>query len=708
MNNTRETRQPVGVISGESRPSSFIFTLNPSAIILLHDYVYFEVDDTPPGMNKPVRVKVVAQVQSLRRIALGVAPEHPWQVLEKMSIPGGDTVIAYARVLGYKWRGSIHVPRRAPPIGSRVYYAPDSLLAEFFSVDKERRIHIGYLVSRPSVPAYLDLEGIKRHIAIIAATGAGKTWASIVLIEELLKKGATIVVLDPHGEYTSMKTSIHRLGSSFRESVRIVKGHRDQEGDIQYRIGIPGLSADELADAAGVPKKATKIRAIMGSAKIVSEWLSTTTRDSSWIELDGIIRVLQEAIDVVEKSKLSKSNGLSVFGRKLIGRLLGLGNGNGPSNSYVKLAENNKKLEKALRLIWLSIERDSSPGYDAIRYLEELKKIGVYSSVGTPLSEIVAPSSVTIVNLAGLRNIVQDHIAYDIMKRLFEARIRFIRRLGGESYQQPVVIIMEEAHRFIPPRGQSQTKTREIASQIASEGRKFGVYMVVITQRPSRIDQDVLSQMQNQIILRIVNPRDQEAVRDSSEQLSQDLLENLPGLNRGEAVIVGPMTSAPLMIRLRDRVLEYSGQDIDLVDAWSRVKELETEHLLLEREILARLSRVASRRYEDIPSYIGELLGVKPSSREVVDALEYLRSGEVWVSQSYDPSVLFGEVIYRGEIFRVKTDLGEKFYKCSCRAERVCSHVVALLLKAIIDGLVESSILETRFTELQEIWGERY
>jgi len=708
LNNTRDARQTVGVISGESRPDSFIFTLNPSAVLLLHDYVYFEVDDTPPGANRPVRVKVVAQVQSLRRVALGIAPEHPWQVLEKISIPGGDTVIAHARVLGYKWRGAIHIPRRAPPIGSKVYYAPDSLLAEFFSVERKKRIHIGYLVSRPSVPAYLDIEGIKRHIAIIAATGAGKTWASIVLVEELLKKGATVVVLDPHGEYTRVKDSIHKLGTSFRDSVRIVKGHRDQEGDIQYRISIPELSADELADAAGIPTRATRIRAVVSSAKVISEWLSATTGSNSWMELDGIIRVAQEALDVVENSKLSKSNGLSVFGRKLISRLVGVGNGNGSSNGYVKLVESNKKLEKALRLMWLSTERDSSPGYDAIRYLEELKRVGVYSSTGTSLSEILSPRSVTVVNLAGLRSIVQDHIVYDILRRLFEARIRYIRRLGGESYQYPVVIIMEEAHRFIPPRGQGQTKTRDIASQIASEGRKFGVYMVVITQRPSKIDQDVLSQMQNQIVLRIVNPRDQEAVRDSSEQLSQDLLENLPGLNKGEAVVVGPMTSAPLMIRLRDRVLEYSGKDIDLVEAWSSSYELSTRYSLAERDILSKISRQTSRYYEDLLSYVEELLGVRPSRSSVEVALQFLDEGEVWVSPSYDPSILFGEVVYRESVYRVKIDLGERFYKCSCRSSRLCSHVVAMLLKASIDGLVGRGLLESRPTDLQEIWEKRF
>jgi len=93
---------------------------------------------------------------------------------------------------------------------------------------------------------------------------------------------------------------------------------------------------------------------------------------------------------------------------------------------------------------------------------------------------------------------------------------------------------------------------------------------VVVTQRPSRVDPDVMSQMQSQVIMRIVNPKDQEAVRDSSEQLAQDYLDNLPGLDRGEAVVLGPIVKLPAVIRLRDRLLDYGGADISLVEAWRR------------------------------------------------------------------------------------------------------------------------------------------
>jgi len=82
------------------------------------------------------------------------------------------------------------------------------------------------------------------------------------------------------------------------------------------------------------------------------------------------------------------------------------------------------------------------------------------------------------------------------------SRINYVRDLRDPKYPYPVVVIVEEAHRFAPPT--KSTLAHSIINRIAAEGRKFGVYLIVITQRPSKIDQDILSQCQNHAILKIV------------------------------------------------------------------------------------------------------------------------------------------------------------------------------------------------------------
>ncbi|WP_243680872.1 DUF87 domain-containing protein [Vulcanisaeta souniana] len=98
------------------------------------------------------------------------------------------------------------------------------------------------------------MNGLRRHLAIIASTGSGKTWSSIILIEELLRKGATVLVIDPHGEYTHIRNSVSRLGPQFVDRVTIISASEGGTGDLRYRINLLRVQPDVLADVAGVPR----------------------------------------------------------------------------------------------------------------------------------------------------------------------------------------------------------------------------------------------------------------------------------------------------------------------------------------------------------------------------------------------------------------------------------------------------------------------
>ncbi len=674
---------PIGKIVGDSRPDYFIVSLDPSRVPPLYDYVYVEVEEVPPGEEEKRVVKVIAQIRSVKRVAPGIGPEHPWQIVQRLVLPSAsDTVIAYAKVLGYKWRGRILFPRKAPPVGSWVYLAPDELLEEFFSVEQRRRLHIGYLITRPTVKAYLDIEGIKRHVAIIAATGAGKTWASVLLVEELLKKGATIVVLDPHGEYVALKKTACRLGPEYCNSVVVFKARRDQEGDHQYRISVESLSAEELANVAGVPSKASRIRSVMAGAKELAE-LTSDVLGPEWRGLRGIIRTILYSVDAIEHVKLSSSSrDLRRFIDEWL-RRISMARGKEVAEK-LKLILDSEEAERAFRRIWLALRKDTEPGYDAIRYLESLDKLGVYGVKHVPIYHVLQPGKVTVINLAGLSDEVQDHVVYNVLMRVFTARVNHVRGLRGEAYPYPVVVIVEEAHRFMPPKNVKQTRSRAAAAAIASEGRKFGVYMVAISQRPSRIDGDVLSQLQGQIILRIVNPRDQDAIRDASEQISQDLLENLPGLNTGEAVVVGPLAPAPLMVRLRDRVLEYSGKDISLVEAWTGSRD---ELRLLEEyraEALQAANKLLEAEYNDLAEALSQIIGASLDPDTVEAGLRLLVQSEVWAGFDEYTGTVYGSASGHD----VRLALGEGRVECTCGARKPCPHAVAVLVKALLEGVI--------------------
>lgn len=144
---------------------------------------------------------------------------------------------------------------------------------------------------------------------------------------------------------------------------------------------------------------------------------------------------------------------------------------------------------------------------------------------------------------------------------------------------EPVMVIVEEAHIFAP-HGEKGGAVR-ILGRIAREGRKFGVGLGLVSQRPSRLSEDVLSQTNTKIIMRIVNPNDQQYVIRASEQVSGgELMSDIAGLGKGEAVIVGQAISLPALVKIYNfKALggNYGGEDIGAVERWLERKRRELE-----------------------------------------------------------------------------------------------------------------------------------
>ncbi|UXD21434.1 ATPase [Ignicoccus pacificus DSM 13166] len=533
----------------------YTMVLNTGVRIRKYDYVYHITNGN----------KVIGYVEDILSRPL-LPSELPWSIASKVPIDESTSVsIAKVRVL----EGDV------PSIGDWVYRASDVDVEHLYSVPPHRRLQIGFLSSRPSVKVSLDINALTRHLAIIAATGSGKTWTTVVLIEELLKKGATVLVLDPHGEYTKLKKKVRELDAD----AIVLKAHSEQEGDLSYTIDVTNVDSDELAFVMGIPKNASRIRSLLSTSRSIAWDIYNSTGRRDWMSLAGLRRILSYLAEASEVSSsyqqfeaIAKSKSLKV---------------------------NNNLLKRA----WNVLRRNADPAYDLLKYVDELDRLGIYTTRPTPLGAFLRPKTVTVFNLSGIRAEVQTHLVYDILKRTFNARVRYLRDLKGEKYPYPVEVVVEEAHRFAPPPSEGSPWTVSMLKRIASEGRKFGVFLTVITQRPSRVDSTVLSQCQSQIILRIVNPRDQQAVLEASEELGSSLAKDLPSLKPGEALVVGPVIKYPALIKIRDRVLDYGGGDLDLSLEWSKAllvsEEMREYEKLLES---LNLESIASEFDIDISS----------------------------------------------------------------------------------------------------------
>jgi len=202
-----------------------------------------------------------------------------------------------------------------------------------------------------------------------------------------------------------------------------------------------------------------------------------------------------------------------------------------------------------------------------------------------------AGKHVKIVDLSGLPNEVAGVASAVIARTLFSVKLW---QTPGERKQMPILLVCEEAHRYVPNRGEAQYEAaQEAIRRLAKEGRKYGIGLMLISQRPSEVEATVLSQCNSWIVLRITNDADREHVRSILPDSLAGLTRVLSGLRRREAVFVGQATTLPSRILIRDLPPEKlpRSHDIDFDEGWqhdpiddSRLEEIGNRWRMQKRQ----------------------------------------------------------------------------------------------------------------------------
>lgn len=161
-----------------------------------------------------------------------------------------------------------------------------------------------------------------------------------------------------------------------------------------------------------------------------------------------------------------------------------------------------------------------------------------------------------------------DVVVSHTLRRLLEERKKFVVEGGASGFRHPVLVVVEEAHILAP--NSEDTLSSYWIGRVAREGRKFGVGLCLVSQRPKALSVNALSQVNNMIILKLVEPSDQRHVQAASESLSDELLSQLPSLNTGEAVVLGMMVRVPSLVRIDKYGGKLVGSDIDIASEWRR------------------------------------------------------------------------------------------------------------------------------------------
>ena len=204
------------------------------------------------------------------------------------------------------------------------------------------------------------------------------------------------------------------------------------------------------------------------------------------------------------------------------------------------------------------------------------------NNIGNILTNIKI-GHVNVLDLSQSDESIANVLVSHIMRNALQMRKNAVHGKDEKTLDFPVFFILEEAHILAPNKRDSDSK--RWIQRVAREGRKFGLGLCLVSQSPKTVDHDALSQMNNMIILRLVEPEDQRHVQSASESLSQDLVNQLPSLNVGEAVVLGLMSKVPTLVKIDEFKGRLHGDDMDIVSYFADIRQKEQEEIEeLEKE----------------------------------------------------------------------------------------------------------------------------
>jgi DNA helicase HerA-like ATPase len=379
--------------------------------------------------------------------------------------------------------------------------------------DDSVKLHLGTLIGRGDVEVSLTANKIvSRHLAILAMTGGGKTVAARRVLRELTKIKYPVVIFDPHGDYLSFYEKRKELGGVdvklFYPSIRV---HNDDAGIIEDLIAKMGLKLSE-------------------AQKDFFQGVIASTSPEPGEAALHYIRRLQETCEERRRNR-DHDNGAAKLNLATV-------NAVNRSLEFVRRAllameKNNSSLRSQPRLQPYQFDEMPDPRFHPF--------------------EIVKPGQVSIFYLAGYDHLTQSAIVSIVLEALFAHRATLSERIP------PFVTVVEEAHNFIPSRQESQEETPSLATvrKVITEGRKFGTGLIIISQRPARLDETILSQCNSFLVLRLVNPKDKSFVRSVMENLSESDAKILQTFGPGQGIVSGQAVRFPLLVQIEhDKDLE--------------------------------------------------------------------------------------------------------------------------------------------------------
>lgn len=427
--------------------------------------------------------------------------------------------------------------RHYPTPGAKVFAVGFDEINAIFSTFREFEFYIGQLAAKKDYHVSLDPRALfGRHFAILGQSGSGKSWTVTSLLQHTLKAmpKSHMIILDLHGEYCW-------------EDEQGVRKTAFAEGKVNY------VDALELE----MPYW------MMSYAELIDLFIDRSDPGAS-TQMAFMRQVLQTLR--AKEAKAIGLKGVSVdtpiyFSLADLYQLFKSANGERKEFGKVKGALFGEFDELLVRME----SRFNDVRYD---FLLKPKKRTTSASLSDLLREFIGLGSnkanITIIDLSSVPTDIRPAISAQVGRLAYEFNYWNPRR-----HDFPITLICEEAHAYIPrEKGGQFEGTKKMMERIAKEGRKYGVSIGVVSQRPTELSETMLSQCSSFICLRTTNPDDQEYIRAMVPEAEGDLTDMLASLGRGEALVLGEAAPMPTRIQVYWPDPEPRNTDVDYYTSW--------------------------------------------------------------------------------------------------------------------------------------------
>jgi hypothetical protein len=504
------------------------------------------------------RVQPIGQVGSIVRIPQGPIPLLATVTLVGIAELAGSLAPSISTQVGERWlkaqllgevsglgrfqRGVSSYPGLDDPVH---FTTPDQLRAVFPPPGVER-IRLGGVAAAPEIPLALTASPlVMRHSAIVGSTGSGKSSAVAAIVQNFVRAGWTssnIVIIDPHGEYASALGNV--------AAVRSVLG----AGATLLRVPFWALPAADILAAFCGPVDSMTVNTRF--AELVTQARRDFLDGCTWLVVDPEAVGADTPVPFDLRAvwhKLDSENRATYSGANGAGDLKQIDPGDPESLRPATFEPYNPGNQAPFRGPKFGFY-GTVPDRLRLRLLDSRfrffqepagEKTGPDPLVGVLQEWLGEDRPVSVLDFSGVPADATDLAVGVVIQLLFEVAVRSDET--GIGRPRPVLIVLEEAHRYLSD-STTVRIARESANRVAREGRKYGVGLMLVTQRPSELPATALAQVGTIVALRLTNGTDQATVKAALPDSVAGLADVLPSLRTGEAIVSGEGVTLPTRV----------------------------------------------------------------------------------------------------------------------------------------------------------------